>query len=697
MDILHLETEASKLRIKLLKTIPARNKLFFLYSFFHLLLEEKNRNIAESYILEFGKTYFDLISKIDLAGIHPKVIEVIIEQSKHLLEAYREDDSSNPASCVSSLEEKYKRINAVLEGSVSVGTAAVSLPLLQKESEKFEDDYGVLSTLSVQVKPASGENKFHIIPGRGEPDAELKQQAENSLVNALRIAGRHAKIRHSSWDVYIDFENKTGEYSGSSFGALLVLKLVEEILRYYDSPTKIFSNAPAAITGAVDKQGNIPSLTPDIVAVKTKIIFFSDVKQFIIPEDDFIHARDTLQELHAEFPDRNLKLVGIQTVDDLFDLRNVVDIKKESSLLRTGKFIKRQALALFLLIPITAIIIFSGVFDFDNNPDHFEYKGKVGFIMNKGGKKLYDTKLAISSDDERYMGWINDSGKILDSDNDGNNEILLCNTLQVIKESDPFYPRLVCYDKDLHNKWLYSFNKTVATKFEHHSGHYDLNFVDTLTINDTLNLFCFARNYPNEVSALFSLDCRTGKPLNNILWHSGHLNAGRIYDTNGSKEFFATAINNGFERSVLFSIQVNKLRGQLPAAEGYQFLNIDKAVPDQYVLLPKTDFTGYYQQRFNVPQVGGLFFDYGKKEIIISLIEGDFNTDYASIAYRFSKDLKFISISFTDGLIEKRDALVRAGKIKGPLTRTKEFEQSLLSQLRYWDGQKFVTAAERFK
>ena len=288
MDILHLETEASKLRIKLLKTIPARNKLFLLSSFFHLLLEEKNRNVAESYILEFGKTYFDLISKIDLAGIHPKVVEVIIEQSKQLLAAYPEDDSPYPASCISSLEEKNKKLNAFLEGGVSVGTAVVSLPLLQKESEKFEDDYGVLSTLSVQVKPGSGENKFHIIPGRGEPDAELKQQAENSLVNALRIAGKYAKIKHSNWDVYIDFENKTGEYSGSSFGALLVLKLVEEILRYYDSPTKIFSNAPAAITGAVDKHGNIPSLTPDIAAVKTKIVFFSDVKQFMIPEEDYV-------------------------------------------------------------------------------------------------------------------------------------------------------------------------------------------------------------------------------------------------------------------------------------------------------------------------------------------------------------------------------------------------------------------------
>jgi hypothetical protein len=697
MDILHLETEASKLRIKLLKTIPARNKLFFLYSFFRILLEEKNRNIAESYILEFGKTYFDLISKIDLAGIHPKVVEVIIEQSKQLLAAYPEDDSPYPASCISSLEEKNKKLSAFLEGGVSVGTAVVSLPLLQKESEKFEDDYGVLSTLSVQVKPVSGENKFHIIPGRGDPDAELKQQAENSLVNALRIAGRHAKIKHSSWDVYIDFENKTGEYSGSSFGALLVLKLVEEILRYYDSPTKIFSNVPAAITGAVDKQGNIPSLTPDIVAVKTKIIFFSDVKQFIIPEDDFIHARDTLEQLHKEFPDRNLKLVGIQTVDDLFDLRNVVDIKKESTLLRTGKFIKRQALALFLLIPLTAIVIFSGVFDFDNNPDHFEYKGKVGFIMNKSGKELYQTRLEIDFNNETYAGTILNSGRIYDTDNDGVNEILLSNGIQTLEEPNSNALRIICYDKELNTRWQYSFKKVVSTSYEKHTDIYNLELEDSLTIDGELNIFCIARNSLAEVSALFRLNSRTGKQKNDILWHSGHLNTVHIFRYDNENELYATAINNGLERSVLFCLSPDKLDGQLPAAEGYELLNIGQADPDQYLLLPKTDYTDYYQQRYNIPIKNALYFDKARNEILIYLYEGDPSAADVGLGYRFTKDLKFVSVSLGDALIEKRDELVKAGKIKGPLTRTKEFEQSLVSQLRYWDGKKFVSAAERFK
>ncbi len=697
MDILHLETEASKLRIKLLKTIPLRNKIFLLYFFFQLLLEEKNRNVAESYILEFGKQYFDLISKIDLSGIHPSVVERIINKSKQLLAVYPGEEGSYPNACIKILEEKYENLTTFLSGGDSTEGSVVSLPLLQKESEKFEDDYGVLSTLSVQVKPVESGNKFHIIPGQGEPGAEIKDQAGNSLANALRIAGKYTQIKHGSWDVYIDFENKTGEYSGSSFGVLLVLKLVEEILRYYDSPIKIFSHISAAVTGAVDKDGNIAPLTRDIAAAKTKVVFFSGIKQFVIPGEDFLYARNTLNGLQKEFPDRNLKLVGIQSVDDLFELRNVVDIKKESTLLRTGKFIRRQALALFLLIPLTAIIIFSGIFDFDNNPDHFEYRGKVGFIMNKSGKKLYQTTLSIDYNDEIKRGVVYGSGKIFDTDKDGINEIILANTTQALDKSYLKKPRIVCYDKDIITRWHYSFKQIVTTKFEVHSSYFDLGLGDTLTINDTLNLLCVGRNNPTEVSSLFRLDGSTGKLLKGILWHSGHLNTTHIFHNDDKNELYATAINNGFERSVLFSIPADKLNGQLPAAEGYEFLNIKPADPDQYVLLPKSDFTDFMQIRFNAPEVGALYLDKVKGEILIYVLEGYPGNNFGGVSYRFTKDLQLISVNFSDAFIEKRDALVKAGKIKGPLTRTKEFEESLVSQLRYWDGKKFITAAERFK
>ncbi len=461
MDILHLETEASKLRIKLLKTIPPRNKLFLLYTFFQLLLEEKNRNIAESYLLEFGNQYFDLLSRIEVSGLKSALINDIIRQSKQVQAVYPGDDKAFPESHISILEKKYQNLMEVLSGHDSIETPCTFLPLLQKESQKFDDDYGVMSTLSVQIKPVAEENKFHILPGQGEPDAGLIKQAQSSLVNAVRIAKRYTKIKHQYWDVYIDFENKTGEYRGSSFGVLLVLKLAEEILRFYDSPTKIFSNISAALTGALDEDGNIPPLTKEIIDVKTKIVFFSRIRQFIIPEEDFLDAKNTLHKLQADFPDRNLKLVGIQSADDLFNLRNVVEIKKESTLLRTGKFIRRQALALFLLIPLTAIIIFSGIFDFDNNPEIADYESNLLMIKNGNGKTLWNIE-PLDNLNESNMGPLrNVVVKIQDINGDGVNEVLACR--EKISHDDPNYGRIICYNKKKEKLWQYVFRDQVFT------------------------------------------------------------------------------------------------------------------------------------------------------------------------------------------------------------------------------------------
>lgn len=698
MDILFLETEASKLRINLLKIISSRSRLFQTYDFYNLVLGKGVSNAVESYLLEFASVYSDLISKVDLKGVDPAAIKGLLIQLSRINELYPRNENENISESLNILQEKYDYLMSVLEGNnESVSKTGLYLPLLEKGIVNFDGDYGLLSTISVQLKPKSDENKFHIIPGSGEPDAELKEQINNSLMNAVRIAGNYIKLKHSFWDIYIDFEEKSGEYSGSSFGMLLVVKLVEELLGLYDSPTKIFSFSTSALTGSVDKEGNIPSLSDDIISQKTKIVFYSDAEVFIIPEDDLQAAKETLSELNTAYPRRNLKLIGIQSIDDLFNLRNVVGIKKESGFLRTAKFIRKQAVSVVLLILLTVIIFFSGILDFDDNPDHFEYEGKVGFILNKNAKELYTTNLRFNYNNIYKKAYIDYSGKILDTNNDGLNEIILVANYQTLENINKNDLKINCYDHKLKELWNYKFSRTVSTIFETHTNTFDTFIFDTLTVNDSLFLFCLARNNPNEVSCVYRLNVRTGRNSNDILWHSGHLVAGKIYKFDSKNQLYALGMNNGFERSIIFSIDINNMHGQLPAQNQYELLNIPKANPDQYLLLPKTDYTGYYQMRFNIPQVGGIILDGNTDNIQIYILEGSDESNYVGIGYRFDKNLKIKSVTFSDALIEKRDALIETGKLKGPLTRTKEFEQSIISQLRYWDGEKFVTAEERFK
>ncbi len=697
MDILHLETEASKLRIKLVKTTPPRNKIFLLYSFFQLLLDEKNRNIAESYLLEFDSQYYHLLSRIEVTGINPALIEAILKQSIQVLPLSPVENKTSCEASISILKVKFEKLTAVLSGENSSEDVCVCLPLLQKEGEKFDRDYGILSTLGVQVKPVEGNSKFHIIPGRGEPEPELKLQVENSLVNALRIAGKYTKIKHSSWDVYIDFENKTGEYKGSSFGVLLVLKLVEEILRFYDPPTKIYSDVSAALTGTVNEDGTVPPLTKDIIAAKTKIVFFSAVRQFIIPEDDFADARDTLRGLQAEYPERNLKLIGIQSADDLFDLRNVVTIKKESAVLRTGKFIRRQALALFLLVPLAAIIIFSGIFDFDRNPEMFTYSGRLILIKNKSGKTLWNIKSLENLDEPSKNQIMNNIVRIRDINDDGVNEVIACR--QNIPLDDPDFGRVICYNYKKEKLWQYVFRDQVFTPEYKHTPIFSIALIDIVKENKQTVLYAFANNNPLYPSAIFKLDALTGKRVDStkVLWSSGCINSAVIgdFDSDGRRELTVIGINNGYERSVLFSIDIDSLNGRSPAPPYYEILGKDLARYDHYLLLPKSDLTRLYY-RWDSPIEGSLFYKKSNAEYNFMIGEYGPNNIQRNLLYRCDKDMRNFYIDCSDDFQTTRDSLVNSGKLNSPLTYTVEYFRSLKEQLRYWDGKKFVTAKERF-
>ena len=86
-------------------------------------------------------------------------------------------------------------------------------------------------------------------------------------------------------------------------------------------------------------------------------------------------------------------------------------------------------------------------------------------------------------------------------------------------------------------------------------------------------------------------------------WHAGNIVSPLIGDFNkdGEEEIVATAVNNGLERTVAFSINLNNLEGQGPSTRQYTFKNIKDAKLNKYILLPKSELTKIYSKRYNEP------------------------------------------------------------------------------------------------
>ncbi len=225
------------------------------------------------------------------------------------------------------------------------------------------------------------------------------------------------------------------------------------------------------------------------------------------------------------------------------------------------------------------------------------------------------------------------------------------------------------------------------------------NLIDIINENNRQVLYAFANNDPLYPSAIFKLDALTGQRVDSskVLWNSGGINSAVIGDFNSDniKEIVAIGINNGYERAVLFSIDIDSLNGRSPAPPYYTIRSKPLAYYTEYILLPKSDLTRLYF-RWNSPIEGSLFYKQSAAEFNFMIGEYDADNVRRNLIYRCDGELRNFYIDCGDDFQTLRDSLVVHGKLNPPLTYTPEYFKQLKEQLRYWNGKKFVTAAERF-
>ena len=175
------------------------------------------------------------------------------------------------------------------------------------------------------------------------------------------------------------------------------------------------------------------------------------------------------------------------------------------------------------------------------------------------------------------------------------------------------------------------------------------------------------------------------------MWHVGHLHAGLISDVNqdGNRELIMTGLNNSLGRVVCFSIDLENINGQLPALGNRMFVDRKIVEVNDYILLPKSDYTNYFGEKFNHDMWGRLNLISGTSDLRFYLYEGEY-PNYKGIMVVINKDMEVNKIDISEGFEVARDSLVAQGKLNLPYSHTKEYRDYLFNQIRHWDGEKFV-------
>ena len=399
MNINLIELKRENLLKILSNNISPISNLFTLTNYLSELLEQNDTYLVEAFFNEFQKKYLLLLAQFEPSGLHPEKAKIILDNAEKFLNIsvgtnyYQEINST-----IILLRNKWKIVVEALEGYDTniLVSGSIKFPVLEigngaEASFGFVEEINIAITKSYTLK----NDKFIVVPNLGEIESRLEKQINTSWGIAKNYLKQFANQINSSHEVVIQFEKQYGLYVGESLGIALTIGFIQELIKYYDLRQSVIIKANIASTGGIENDKKVKSVSHSVIVKKINTVFFSNVQKFIIPQEDYNFAQAELSKLKTDFPKRKLQIIGIETISDLLNRRDIIDIKKQNIFLWGSKKAIKNKLALILIFIIT---IFSGYFllkNIDNNPVSVEFENNdrspylTAYVKNKYGNIIW--------------------------------------------------------------------------------------------------------------------------------------------------------------------------------------------------------------------------------------------------------------------------------------------------------------------
>ncbi|MFZ1290469.1 MAG: hypothetical protein WAR79_10270 [Melioribacteraceae bacterium] len=552
MNIIDLENERIKLIQKLNENFNDRIKLFLISDYFELVLSTKNKSVIEAFTAEFIGLFSSLLQNTIPQFLRPEYFSKIIKLSQELKDHISIDEFRNSLSnSIGIFSNKFTNLQKILDGEVLQNQESkIKFPVL----EHFEKGKvllgGFIESISISLKVSYQKNKFIIIPSNVNLEKKLSEQINLSWNCAINYLKTFVKLKSKFYEVIIQFDQKVGNYIGNSFGTALTILFIQHLLDVNNVGYKIKIKPGIVLTGGINEKYEILSVSDEIVEKKTELVFFSTEQIFVVPKIDELSALIKLKDLQKEFPRRKFLIIAVENLEDLFNRRNILEIKKISLIRKTSRKLKRNWKAAIIILPLLIFVAYFLYRDWDDNPANLEATENTVFVKNKSGRVLWTNKVGF--DPYRLPGenYLNYFQKLVDINNDGINEVILSHEEYSELGDKSNFRRIVCLDKNKTKIWQYSFKDTITTNLQKMDTIYSSFLIDTVTIQNKKSLVCVANNAKSYSSAIFQLDLKTGKRINSTLWNAGFFRNGLIndFDKDGKNEIFADFINKDMNK-----------------------------------------------------------------------------------------------------------------------------------------------------
>ncbi len=703
MALFEVELASQWLRQQLQKQVSVHFKLLSICRFFSLFISREDQSKYISYYLQFKEDIFSLIKNFQFQYCSPEEVEDLKNIVDKIFSVSPPIDLNEKGKIVYTLDNAKAEILQLLNENYpaekkETGSDTYSINQVLIESDPNAKLYaGIIEKLTINTF----KNERHDVQDKISFDNNYEDKGnvlQNELENIVSAAKTDAEEEIKTADSYkfnFSYEKKDFLYTGTSQGlgaAVLTFNsilCIEMFKNYYK-----FRN-DVVFGSAIDTNGFLIPLEDEALKLKLKTVFYSEYKKFILPEQNIFEARKLLEELNKKYPDRKLELIPLKHYLSLFKNLDIVDVCRIKLKDKLKVNYNRYHVAANLILSSSIIIVLGILFvhellpALDRNPVSTELKDNRFAALNKFGKIIWKSEVLSQEDLNIFNSASTRAKRILLSDIDGNgiNEILLL----IKKENEKRSRRTIfCFNPDNSIKWKTVIpDKDSLYGSDYCSNDINADMIYILNKNKSIVVdFRVCSLYPTFIDKL-----NLKGEIISEFYNPGTI-AQFISDTNseGNEELIAGGINNDLDKSgAVMVFDPNYITGCAP---GYRYPhNYSIGLMKYYLLFPKTDVGRFTNHGSSEVQQIEIHAD----KIVVYILELDSFQDlenrnqiqrYGTI-YTLDRSFNVLHVETSSEFDAKYQQLVNEGKLK-PVKDWKKYKEKLVSQVRWWDGDKFV-------
>ncbi len=583
-------------------------------------------------------------------------------------------------------------------------TKSVIVPVVEYslyDSENRESG-GTLRKIGIRIfgKSSSSTDEFQtdvaLFGTRGD---EINMPVITKAVRTV-VREYYPSLEKRFISAHVSFDNNEAMHEGRSANLAIAALLYCTILRYFDQRSRYDIGSRVAITGDIDEHGNVLPIENSSIHHKVRAVMFSWLDILVVPKDQLETAVLAMRQCGAYYPGRQIEIIGIGHLRELFFDRRLTNRRKINWISYTRRRVGKQKYGVLygLSVIVLLYIIFHLWFEpFDRNPVRGVYEGESLFVYNKNDRiidEIYIGPIGIydSGSDDISATFLRKLVAFRDVTGDGINELIY----GIPQQSEiNQLSSVVCRSiKERRNLWSFSIKEKLEFKYKSNIVTDNFN-VNQLLVEDyfgkgEMDVVVIGRHhyFPNLV---LLLDGREGERKAAYV-HMGGIIDAVAADINGNniKEIVLVGINNSLETAAISVLDPRFISGHSPLTEEYTVLGYEPGTEMYYIQIPRTLVGNVFRYaiRYNLPM--RLTHLKQSEMFRISMLEvhsyGNSPFEINTATYFVYLDHKFKYVSAGTG--DDYDLMARRLYDTGNIQRMPDYNyfRDYGNSLLYWDG-----------